>query len=118
VFAEPTVNDFLALIDWHIDKALERARRAVGSVRSDAAARGMLNSSVAVRLTGLLASEALRAAAFSWSVPDDGMTARSRSPIPKPGILRKSKDRGRKIRSGPKNSLCMRPCAVPLPASF
>jgi len=51
MFAEPTINDFLALIDWHISRALDRAGRAVGAQRSAAAGRGTLNSSVAIRLT-------------------------------------------------------------------
>jgi hypothetical protein len=44
MFAEPTINDFLQLIDWHISKAQDRASQAVNQVRREAAARGTLNS--------------------------------------------------------------------------
>ena len=44
MFAEPTVGDFVARIDWHINKALDRAGRAVGMVRGTAAKNGMFGS--------------------------------------------------------------------------
>jgi hypothetical protein len=48
MFAQPHNNDFLALIDWHTEKALDRARRAVSDVRGEAARHGAINSSRAV----------------------------------------------------------------------
>ncbi len=51
MFAEPTINDFLALIDWHIAKALDCAGRAVANVRGQAAAHGALNSGRTVLFT-------------------------------------------------------------------
>src|SRR6516225_5509718 len=42
--AEPTINDFLALIDWHIARARDRAARAVNEVRGKAAAAGAFHS--------------------------------------------------------------------------
>jgi hypothetical protein len=48
MFAEPTINDFLALIDWHTAKALDRANRAVNDVRGQASFHGRLNSGAAV----------------------------------------------------------------------
>jgi hypothetical protein len=48
MFAEPTINDFIARIDWHTAKALDRAARAVNDVRGQAALRGAINSSGAV----------------------------------------------------------------------
>jgi hypothetical protein len=44
VFAKPTINDFLALADWHIAKAQDRAGRAVAEVRAKASAAGGFNS--------------------------------------------------------------------------
>jgi hypothetical protein len=51
MFAKPTIDDFLALIDWHIGKADDRAKRAVNDVRRQAAAKGALNSGRAVMLS-------------------------------------------------------------------
>jgi hypothetical protein len=48
VFAEPTINDFLARIDWHTAKALDRAKRALSDVRAQAAVHRAINSSRAV----------------------------------------------------------------------
>jgi hypothetical protein len=48
VYAEPTIDDFLELVDWHISKALDRAGQAVTRVRGEASARGRLNSGMAV----------------------------------------------------------------------
>jgi hypothetical protein len=50
-FASPTIEDFIARIDWHLAKALDEAKRAVSRQRSELAGRGMLTSSVAVRLS-------------------------------------------------------------------
>jgi hypothetical protein len=44
VFAEPTINDFLALIDWHIAKAEKRATQAVNEVRAQASRAGAFQS--------------------------------------------------------------------------
>jgi hypothetical protein len=57
VFAEPTVNDFLARIDWHISKSLDRAGRAVARVRADAAKNGAFQSGRRV----ILSIDAVRA---------------------------------------------------------
>ena len=35
MFAEPTINDFVELIDWHIANALKSADRAVNGVRGE-----------------------------------------------------------------------------------
>jgi hypothetical protein len=51
VFANPTIKDFVARIDWHLSKALDKAKRDVSRVRSEMTGRGMLSSSVAVRLS-------------------------------------------------------------------
>lgn len=48
MFAEPTINDFIARIDWHTAKALDRATRAVNDVRGQAGLRNAINSSRAV----------------------------------------------------------------------
>ena len=42
--AEPTTNDFLELIDWHIAKARDRAARAVNEVRGKATHAGAFHS--------------------------------------------------------------------------
>jgi hypothetical protein len=57
VFGEPTVNDFLARIDWHISKSLDRAGRAVARVRADAAKNGAFQSGRRV----ILSIDAVRA---------------------------------------------------------
>jgi hypothetical protein len=51
MFAEPSIDDFLALIDWHIKKALYQVGRAVGAAKSNAAKRGAITSSVAIQQT-------------------------------------------------------------------
>lgn len=51
MFAEPTVADFLALIDWHFAKAIEHTRRAVGRIRSESAQRGTLQSGARIKLS-------------------------------------------------------------------
>lgn len=44
MFAEPTVEDFVARIDWHISRALERSGRAVAKVRAEATMVGAFQS--------------------------------------------------------------------------
>ena len=44
MFAEPTIEDFVARIDWHVSNALNRAHKSVGQIRSEAAAKGWLQS--------------------------------------------------------------------------
>jgi hypothetical protein len=56
MFADPTVDDFLALIDSHIAKARERAAMAVADLRCQAAGHGTINSSRTV----IFAWEAVR----------------------------------------------------------
>jgi hypothetical protein len=51
MFAEPTIDDFLQLIDWHIAKALDRADRSVNRVMSEASGRGTLYSGGTIILT-------------------------------------------------------------------
>jgi len=41
MFAEPTINDFICNIRWHLDKALTNARRKVEEARAIAALRGL-----------------------------------------------------------------------------
>jgi hypothetical protein len=48
VFAEPTINDFLDNIRWHLTKALNDAGQRIAIVRRDAAARGLINSGYAI----------------------------------------------------------------------
>jgi hypothetical protein len=48
--AKPTINDFLALIDWHIAKADHSAKQAVSDVRRRASAAGRLNSGSTILL--------------------------------------------------------------------
>jgi hypothetical protein len=50
MFAEPTIDDFLELIDWHIAKALDRAERSVNRVMSEASGKGTLYSGGTVTL--------------------------------------------------------------------
>lgn len=56
MYAEPTIQDFLELIDWHISKALDRATQRVSQVRGEAAGHGRLNSGMTV----ILSVEAVR----------------------------------------------------------
>ena len=51
MFADPTINDFLARIDWHIAQAQERAAMVVADLRCRAAAHGAVNSSRTVIFT-------------------------------------------------------------------
>ncbi len=48
MFADPTINDYVDNIRWHLDKALTNAKLAVGKIRADHAARGILSSSMTV----------------------------------------------------------------------
>lgn len=45
MFAEPTIDDFVALIDWHISKAVKAACEEVGRVRDEFKRGGGLQSS-------------------------------------------------------------------------
>jgi hypothetical protein len=56
VYAEPTIQDFLELIDWHIREALDRATQSVNQVRGKASGHGRLNSGTTV----ILSVEAVR----------------------------------------------------------
>jgi hypothetical protein len=44
VFAEPTIDDFLARIDWHISNALDKAGAEIARVRSEATLAGGFGS--------------------------------------------------------------------------
>jgi hypothetical protein len=44
MFAEPTINDFVELIDWHIANALKSADRAVNGVRGEFSKAGVFQS--------------------------------------------------------------------------
>jgi hypothetical protein len=44
VFAEPTINDFLDNLRWHLAGAMSRARAAIAHIKSDHASRGILQS--------------------------------------------------------------------------
>jgi citrate lyase gamma subunit len=48
MFAEPTINDFLDNVRWHLAKAGDNARRAVDSVIARLAAAGVLQSGRAI----------------------------------------------------------------------
>jgi hypothetical protein len=45
LFSEPTINDYLDNLRWHLAKAATRARVAINQRKSEAAARGVLHSS-------------------------------------------------------------------------
>jgi hypothetical protein len=51
MFAEPTINDFLARVDWHLQKARDRALSGVNEVRARATAHGALQGSRTVLFT-------------------------------------------------------------------
>lgn len=51
VFAEPTVEDFISRVDWHISRARDRALAEVARIRADAARRGVLSSSATIQLS-------------------------------------------------------------------
>jgi len=48
VFAEPTINDYMALIERPLQSAIERARKAVEQVEHDATRTGQTGRSVAL----------------------------------------------------------------------
>jgi hypothetical protein len=48
MFAEPTINDYLDNIRWHLDKALTNAKHAVSRIQVEHASRGILDSSMTV----------------------------------------------------------------------
>jgi hypothetical protein len=50
VFAEPTIDDFLARIDWHISNALDKAGTEVARVRNEASLAGGFKSGRMVML--------------------------------------------------------------------
>ena len=49
MFDEPTIDDFLALIDWHIAKALKSAHQAVDRVTAEFSKAGAFHSSGRIR---------------------------------------------------------------------
>jgi hypothetical protein len=49
MFADPTIDDFSALIDWHIAKAQEQATQGVEQVRREAARLGRFQSGKTVQ---------------------------------------------------------------------
>jgi hypothetical protein len=48
MFAELTINDYQNWVRWHLKKALTNAEGAVGQIRAEHAARGILDSSMTV----------------------------------------------------------------------
>src|SRR5258708_11318070 len=46
MYAEPTINDFLDNIRWHLDKACQNAQHVVNQVMTEHAGRGILESSM------------------------------------------------------------------------
>jgi hypothetical protein len=48
MFADPTINDYLDNVRWHLDKVLANATHAVNKVRAEHAQRGILSSSMTV----------------------------------------------------------------------
>jgi hypothetical protein len=46
VFAEPTINDFLDNLRWHLAKAMTRAGESIARIKGDHAGGGILNSSM------------------------------------------------------------------------
>jgi len=48
MFSEPTINDFLDNVKWHLAKAADRAGRAVASTQGLLASKGGLNSGRAI----------------------------------------------------------------------
>jgi hypothetical protein len=48
MFAEPTINDFLDNVRWHLKKAATNAGRAVAAVQAQLAAKGALQSGRAI----------------------------------------------------------------------
>jgi hypothetical protein len=48
MFVEPTINDFLDNVRWHLAKAVDRAGRSVGSVTAQLNSKGALNSGRAI----------------------------------------------------------------------
>src|ERR1700704_1789666 len=51
MFAEPTINDFLDNIRWHLKKAANNARLAVDAVQARLSANGALQSGRAIVMT-------------------------------------------------------------------
>jgi hypothetical protein len=50
VFAQPTINDFLALIDWHIAKAVDRGERAVAQIRAEGTRSGQTGRTISLSI--------------------------------------------------------------------
>ena len=48
MFSQPTLDDFAAAIDWHLDKAAEAAERSYKAITHKRAAQGMLRSGATV----------------------------------------------------------------------
>lgn len=48
MFRDPTINDFLDNVRWHLGRAAEKASREVNSVRAQLGAMGALQSGRAI----------------------------------------------------------------------
>jgi hypothetical protein len=48
MFREPTINDFLDNVRWHLARAAERARRSVDTITAQLASKGVLQSGRAI----------------------------------------------------------------------
>jgi hypothetical protein len=46
MYSQPTINDFLDNIRWHLAEAIKRAQATIGGIKSDHAGRGILHSSM------------------------------------------------------------------------
>lgn len=44
MFAEPTINDFLDNLRWHLAEAMTRAKGGIARIKAEHAGRGVLNS--------------------------------------------------------------------------
>jgi len=51
MFSDPTIDDFRNWIKHHLQKALDRSRKSVGQVASEASARGAYHSSARIFMT-------------------------------------------------------------------
>jgi hypothetical protein len=49
LYSEPTIDDFLDNIRWHLAEAIKRAQASIGRIKSDHAARGILRSGMTYR---------------------------------------------------------------------
>jgi hypothetical protein len=66
MFSEPTINDFLDNVRWHLAKAADRAGRAAASTQGLLASKGGLNSG---RAHCALLLGAIKASGFITSSP-------------------------------------------------